>query len=100
LNGPISITQKGLQHTLERHTYSGIAKYAGKSKFNAGEDVVGLIQSGTQQRMVQQANGNFARVFDAGRNIGIDRATGQQTSWMSIITKPDGSLVSAFPGVP
>ena len=30
--------------------------------------------------MVKQPNGNFARIFDYGKNIGIDRATGQPTA--------------------
>jgi len=59
-----------------------------------------LINSGTQQRMVQQGNGNFARTWDAGRSIGIDRVTGQQTSVMTVITRPNGELVTAFPGRP
>ena len=100
LNPPINVTPKGLEHVIERHTHSGIAKYAGKSKFNAGEDVVDLIRSGTQQPMVQQANGNFARTFDMGRSIGVDRTTNQATSVMTVITKPDGTLVTAFPGTP
>ena len=100
LNPGIKVTPNGLQHVIERHTHSGIAKFAGKSKFNTGEDVVGLIESATQQRMVQQANGNFARTFDVGRNIGFDRNVGAQTSWMTVITRADGSLVTAFPGLP
>src|SRR5262249_42451749 len=100
LNPGIIITSQGLQHVIERHTLSGIAKFAGKSKFNAGEDVVRLIESATQQRMVQQANGNFARTFDVGRIIGFDRNIGAQTSLMTVITRADGSLVTAFPGRP
>jgi hypothetical protein len=50
--------------------------------------------------MVQQGNGNFARTWDAGRSIGIDRVTGQQTSVMTVITRPNGELVTAFPGRP
>jgi uncharacterized protein RhaS with RHS repeats len=100
LNPPINITQKGLKHVVDRHTVNNIAKFANKSKFNVGEDLSGLIRSGTQQRAVPQPNGNFARTFDVGRNIGVDRATGGQTSVMTIITRPNGDLVTAFPGVP
>jgi hypothetical protein len=100
LNPPINITQKGLQHVVDRHTASGIAKFASKSKFNPGENIADLITAGTQQPMVQQAGGRFARTFDVGRNIGLDRATGGQTSIMTIITEGNGSLVTAFPGVP
>lgn len=89
-----------MQHVVERHTVNDIAKFAGKSKFNAGEDLSVLINSGTQQRMIQQANGNFARTWDAGRSIGIDRVTSQETSFLSVITRPNGELVTAFPGHP
>lgn len=100
LNGPINLTQKGMAHILERHTVNNIAKFAGKSKFNAGEDIAGLITRATQQPMVPQANGNFQRIFNAGRNIGVDRATGQATSTMTVITNRDGDLITAFPGLP
>ncbi len=100
LNPPINITGKGLAHTLERHAAGGAARFAGKSKFNAGEDIAGLIRSGTQQPMVRQANGNFARTFDVGREIGFDRNVGGPTSIMTIITRPNGNLVTAFPGRP
>jgi RHS repeat-associated protein len=100
LNPPINITGKGLKHTLERHAAGGAARFAGKSKFNAGEDIAALIRSGTQQPMVRQANGNFARTFDVGREIGFDRNVGGPTSIMTIITRSNGDLVTAFPGRP
>ncbi len=36
----------------------------------------------------------------AGRPIGLDRATGQTSSTVTIITAPNGNLVTMFPGVP
>ena len=50
--------------------------------------------------MVRQANGNFARTFDAGRIIGIDRTTGQASSTVTIITRQNSDLVTMFPGAP
>lgn len=87
-----------MAHTIERHTFNEIAKFSGKSKFNEGESLAALIGAGTQQRMVRQVNGNFARAWDAGRPVGIDRVTGQQTSIVTVITRPSGDLVTAFPG--
>ena len=58
-----------------------------------------LVRSGTQQRATRQANGRCARTFDAGRDIGTNQA-GQTTSLVTIITEADGTLVTAFPGVP
>jgi hypothetical protein len=100
LNPGINITEKGMEHVLERHIVNGIPEYATKSKFTTGVNLEELIQQGTQMPMVRQANGNFARTFDAGRAIGIDRATGQASSVVTIITKPNGNLVTMFPGAP
>ena len=49
---------------------------------------------------MEQANGNFSRIVDAGREIGIDRLTGQPTSIYTIITNIRSELVTAFPGMP
>jgi hypothetical protein len=49
---------------------------------------------------VQQAGGNFQRVVEAGRIIGIDRATGQPTSIYTVITNAADDLITTFPGVP
>lgn len=72
----------------------------GKSLFNAGEDITGLINAAENVTPVQQANGNLQRVVDAGRPIGIDRVTGQPTNIYTVITTTAGNLVTAFPGLP
>ena len=59
-----------------------------------------LIKLSSQKPMVKQANGNFARTFDVGRAIGFDRNIQKQTSIMTVITRPNGELVTAFPGTP
>ncbi|ANI89336.1 hypothetical protein A9P82_08545 [Arachidicoccus ginsenosidimutans] len=100
LNPSIEMTEKGLNHTLERHTANDIAKFAGKSKFFDAADVPKLVKEATQQPMVKQANGNFARIVNAGKEVGIDRATGHATSFYTVITNSSGELVTAFPGKP
>ena len=70
-----------------------------KSRFNGGVHLTGLIRSGTQQPAVFQANGFYLRTWNAGRIIGINQA-GKKTSMITVITKPNGNLVSAFPGLP
>ncbi len=51
-----------------------------------------------------QANGNFARIVNAGRVIGVARRTGQAasqaTSTYTVITNAVGELVTVFPGTP
>ncbi len=89
-----------MQHVLERHTVNGIPKFASKSKFTPDVNLQELIQQGTQMPMVRQTNGNFVRTFDVGRTIGVDRVTGQASSTVTIITAPNGNLVTIFPGIP
>jgi YD repeat-containing protein len=96
----ITITGKRLAHVIERHTEGGL-KSAGKSIFAAGEDLVGLVTNAEGVQAVKQAVGrNFERILDAGRSIGIDRATGQPTSVYTVITNIRNELVTMFPGTP
>ena len=88
-----------LKFIIERHRLNGISKYAEKSKFNFGEDISALIKMGAKHSAEPQGK-RLVRTFDVGRNIGIDRVTGGQTSVMTIVTESDGTLVTAFPGVP
>ncbi len=73
---------------------------ADKSKCFDASEVESLIRQGTQMPMKRQINGNFSRVVNAGRNIGIDRATGNLTSIYTIITNGQGNLITALPGIP
>jgi RHS repeat-associated protein len=95
----INVTDRGLAHAIERHTIEG-ARNAGKSVFNTGEDVAALARDAGSVPRVQQAGGNFERVIDAGRTIGIDRLTGQPTSTYTVITNAADDLITTFPGRP
>lgn len=96
----INITEKGLQHVLERHVAEG-ALSAGKSLFNTGENISNLIKAAESVAPVRQSFGkNFERIIDAGRAIGIDRVTGKLTSIYTVITNAAGDLITAFPGKP
>jgi RHS repeat-associated protein len=88
LNPKINITQRGL------------AKWLNKSKFSNASEIQDLIIKATQQPMLRQPNGNYARVVDAGKLIGTDRASGQATSIYTVITNAIGDLVTASPGKP
>lgn len=95
-----NVTSRGLQHVLDRHAVGG-AQTAGKSTFNAGENIVDLIRQAESVPAVQQVGRNtFERVVNAGRSIGVDRATGQPTSTYTVITNAAGDLITAFPGIP
>jgi len=97
----IRVTERGLAHVLARHVAGRAAKFAGKSIFNGGEaEVVSFIREAGSVARVAQPNGNFARVVDAGRIIGVDRVTGAPTSVYTVITDAAEGLVTAFPGRP
>ena len=95
----IIIDDYRFQHVIEGHTVSG-TDIIGNSIFNQGEDIVSLIHSSESIIPVKQAGGNFERIVNAGRTIGFDRATGQPTSFYTIITNSTNELITAFPGKP
>lgn len=95
----INITEDGLNHVFDRHLADG-ALSAGKSLFNDNVTITRLIADADAVVPGVQGNGNLAYVVDAGRVIGVDRVTGQATSVYTVITKPGGDLVTAFPGTP
>ncbi len=98
----IRITGKGLDHIIKRHTDWGkqTAKHGTSSKFSQNIDIPRLIRSAQGGTVVRQPNGNYEFVVNASRPIGIDKNTGQPTSSYTVITYPNGELVTAFPGMP
>ena len=95
----ITVTKRGLAHTVARHMPGG-ARTAGKSLFGAGESVSALAQAAESVTPVIQRGGNLARIMNAGRVIGVDRATGKATRIYTVITNAVGELVTMFPGTP
>jgi RHS repeat-associated protein len=96
----INITEEGMEYVLERHAADGV-KSAGKSLFKGSKgEIKSLIKKAASTTPTKQANGNLARVVNAGRTVGVDRATGAPTSTYTVITKASGDLVTAFPGRP
>ena len=85
-------------HIAKRHLPGG-AKSVARSVFFSPNDLTTLIRSAETVKPVQQAFGNLAFIVDAGRSIGTDR-TGATTSIYTVIARPDGTVVTAFPGLP
>jgi len=96
----INITPEGLAHAPRRHSVNRYTKYAGKSKFDVGIDVAALIKQAEQEPAHRQADGSFARTVDIGHEIGVDRASGRRSSLLTVITRANGDLITAFPGQP
>jgi hypothetical protein len=96
----ITLTADRFAHVLEGHVAASPLS-AGKSVFNAGESIGGLIRAGESVSPKAQSFGrNFERTVDAGREIGLDRSTGKATSIYTIITNAKDELVTMFPGHP
>jgi hypothetical protein len=94
--GEINVLNDGLKHVVAGH---GLA-VAGKSTFNAGENLVTLIKAAESVEPTLQSNGNLQFIVDAGRAIGTDRNTGLPTTIYTVITDTARNLVTAFPGLP
>jgi RHS repeat-associated protein len=94
----IHVGEQALAHVIERHGAESLARNA--SKFAAGEDIRALIKAA--EAVVGSPGkwkGATQRIVDAGRTIGVDRATGH-TSVYTVVTDAANKLVTAHPGVP
>lgn len=102
LGQPISQGAKQLEWIMAKHGPNQLPKYAGKSQFyiSSQAELQTLIQNATHMPMTVQSRGNILRTVNAGRTIGLDAITGKPTSIYSVITNPNGNLITAFPGLP
>lgn len=85
---------------MQRH-YPRSGMYLSKSKFSlSAREVVDMIKNSAQVPKVLQRGGNYERIVDAGRIVGVDANTGKATSIFTIITNKAGDLITSFPGLP
>lgn len=97
----ITLSEKRYQHIINRHTLGGSEFVAGKtSYFNDGVDIKSLVNKSSKQTGVVNSDGYIERVVNAGKNVGVDRVTGKQTSTYSVITDKKGNVITAHPGKP
>ncbi len=88
-----------LGHVIDRHTALG-SQTPGKSVFLPGTDLPGLIDRANAVMPPVQRGGNLQYILNSPNVVGVDRLTGLQTSLYTVITSPDGTLVTMFPGLP
>lgn len=93
-------TAAGLVHIHARHVRRDFPKYRGKSKFDPDADLRDLIRQAEHFEPALQPDGNYCRICELGRVIGTERHSGRATSILTVITRPNGDLVTAFPGPP
>jgi hypothetical protein len=96
----ITVSEDGLAHALEGHTYVEGRIPVGDSVFFEGTDIRALIWNAESTAPVLQERGNFERIVDAGHLVGFNRDTGMATSVYTVITKPNGEFVTMFVGRP
>jgi hypothetical protein len=70
---------------------------AGKSQFFDGANLGQLSNTDGLTGVVQQ-NGNIRYVLRGPADVGVDRTTGLPTDIYTVIRKPDGSVLTMFPG--
>ena len=97
VRGGIGIGREAYKHVVQRHAWFSSAR---ASRFNPGERIPELIRA-AEGVMRSPARGTaFQRTVNAGREIGIDRTTGQPTSWYTVLTDRFDNLTTAHPGLP
>lgn len=95
----IAVSSSRMEHVINRHTINGIDS-AGKSIFFEGENIEKLIKKAENAISTKQNGGNYERIIEADRNIGMDVSTGNTTKIYTVITDSENNLVTVFPGRP
>lgn len=83
-------------HAGLRHQFPNTLK--GKSQFYDNVDLGGLASRTKGMDGFLQTNGNTRYVVRNPGGVGVDRTTGLPTDVFTVIRRPDGSVVTMFPG--
>lgn len=83
-------------HAGLRHQFPNTLK--GKSQFYDNVDLGGLASRTKGMDGFLQTNGNTRYVLRNPGGVGVDRTTGLPTDVFTVIRRPDGSVVTMFPG--
>lgn len=89
---------EGLSHIANRHLLD--AERVLKSFFLPGEEPEALINAARRIPAVLQKGGNYERIVNAGRIIGVDRNRMEATSIYTLITDAKNRVITLFPGRP
>ena len=83
-------------HAGLRHQFPNTLK--GKSQFYDNVDLGGLASRTKGMDGFLRTNGNTRYVLRNPGGVGVDRTTGLPTDVFTVIRRPDGSVVTMFPG--
>lgn len=89
----------GLTHAAERHLPGGV-KNIHASTFWDGTTTAALARMAdtTGRTGLRQGNGNYRYVMRGADSVGVDQHTGLPTDIYTVIRRPNGELVTMFPG--
>lgn len=90
---------KALEHIRKGHL-KGWPTRLPKSLFFPNTDMNELINRAAKVPRSLQRGGNYERIVEGSRYIGIDRRTLEPTATYTVITTPKDKIVTMFPGKP
>jgi hypothetical protein len=88
---------KGTGHAKQRHGPNRANKYKNKSHFDNDADVDTVLKESDTFPAKEASNGNTVVVFESSVE---GTSAGARTKTMTVITKPDGTVITAHPGTP
>ena len=98
-NGDANVVGSGLEYAWKKH---GGSWGSHKSSFTISKsELKDLLQDSkiVSSPAIQSSTGNFVRILDVGKTIGIDaKNQNNPTSLITVITDSQGNLVNTFPG--
>ena len=103
LNGTatgVNLSEERLRHIMSRHTVGGREVNKTSSIFDYGVDIRALTEGAQGMPIIRMNNQRYQITYNTGSRVGIDVATGQPTSLITVITEPDGYVYTAYPGLP
>lgn len=74
--------------------------FQNKSKFDSFEVFRDVLKESRKYPAIVAKNGNQVTVFDIGYIAGYDARSKRQTSTVTLVTTPDGEVITAYPGTP
>lgn len=90
---------EALEHIQKRHLEAWPTRLP-KSLFFPNVDLEKLLKQAAKVPRSAQRGGNYERIVEGARYVGIDRRSLEPTSVYSVITTPKDRLVTMFPGKP
>ena len=93
----LNLSPRAEAHVREGH-FPGGKRSRGKSLFLPDADLTRLLKAAAKTKPRRQPNGRDKRVTGAGQAIGTDGRSGKPVRTCVVISEPDGTVVTMYPG--